>query len=114
MVFDPTQPITDPEVFKPRGMYVDNRDPNNPDEDDADKAFVFDSSDMKALNRFLGTGRQLRTTRSDYLRYLGIADVPGEISVNLGRELDILLRTYGSVRTKNCSSSLSFTQIYPD
>ncbi|KID85264.1 hemeolysin E [Metarhizium guizhouense ARSEF 977] len=98
--FDPKQPITDPSVFSPRGMYVDNRSGNKgtQDDDDDDKAFVFDASDMKALNRFLGTGRKLQTTRSEYLRWLGISDTPGEISTALGKELELLLTTYTSIK----------------
>lgn len=98
--FDPRQPITDPSVFSPRGMYVDNRSANKGtqgDDDDDVKAFVFNASDMKALNRFLGTGRKLQTTRSEYLRWLGISDTPGEISAALGTELESLLKTYTSV-----------------
>ncbi|KHN97468.1 hemeolysin E [Metarhizium album ARSEF 1941] len=103
--FDPRQPITDPSVFSPRGMYVDNRGGAKgmrADEDDEDKAFVFDASDMKALNRFLGTGRKLQTTRSEYLRWLGITDTPGEISVDLGKELESLLGTYSSIK-RDCT-----------
>ncbi|KAG8426305.1 hypothetical protein J3459_008219 [Metarhizium acridum] len=100
--FDPRQPITDPSVFSPRGMYVDNRSgkkgAQDDDDDDDDKAFVFDASDMKALNRFLGTGRKLQTTRSEYLRWLGISDTPGEISAALGKELESLLKTYTSIK----------------
>ncbi|KAF5139237.1 hypothetical protein E5D57_003029 [Metarhizium anisopliae] len=99
--FDPRQPITDPSVFSPRGMYVDNRSGNKGaqgDDDDDVKAFVFDASDMKALNRFLGTGRKLQTTRSEYLRWLGISDTPGEISAALGTELESLLKTYTSFK----------------
>ncbi|KAK8920145.1 hypothetical protein VCV18_008980 [Metarhizium anisopliae] len=99
--FDPRQPITDPSVFSPRGMYVDNRKGNKGaqgDDDDDVKAFVFDASDMKALNRFLGTGRKLQTTRSEYLRWLGISDTPGEISAALGTELESLLKTYTSFK----------------
>ncbi|EXU96737.1 hypothetical protein X797_010134 [Metarhizium robertsii] len=100
--FDPRQPITDPSVFSPRGMYVDNRSGNKGTQDDDDddvKAFVFDASDMKALNRFLGTGRKLQTTRSEYLRWLGISDTPGEISAALGKELESLLKTYTSIKS---------------
>ncbi|KID96014.1 hemeolysin E, partial [Metarhizium majus ARSEF 297] len=100
--FDPRQPITDPSVFSPRGMYVDNRSGNKGtqgDDDDDVKAFVFDASDMKALNRFLGTGRKLQTTRSEYLRWLGISDTPGEISAALGKELESLLKTYTSIKS---------------
>ncbi|KID60981.1 hemeolysin E, partial [Metarhizium hybridum] len=100
--FDPRQPITDPSVFSPRGMYVDNRKGNKGaqgDDDDDDKAFVFNASDMKALNRFLGTGRKLQTTRSEYLRWLGITDTPGEISAALGTELESLLKTYTSIKS---------------
>ncbi|KAG6035307.1 hypothetical protein E4U41_006149 [Claviceps citrina] len=101
--FDPRKPITDPSVFAPRGMYVDNRTSSkagvySEDDDDTEKAFVFDASDMKALNRFLGTGRKLQTSRAEYLRWLGIQDTPGEISVDLGKELESLLKTYTSIK----------------
>ncbi|PHH90288.1 hypothetical protein CDD83_4089 [Cordyceps sp. RAO-2017] len=56
---------------------------------------------MKALNRFLGTGRKLQTTREEYLRWLGIEDTAGEISADLGTELERLLGTYGSIK-KDC------------
>lgn len=94
--FNPREPITDPSVFAPRGMYIDNRPGKKRlpgDDDDDDKAFIFDSSDMKALNRFLGTGRKLQTTRSEYLRWLGIVDKPGEVSPELGKEVDLLVGT---------------------
>ncbi|KAG5982018.1 hypothetical protein E4U55_002408 [Claviceps digitariae] len=103
--FDPRQPITDPSVFSPRGMYVDNRSSGskmgtNADEDeDEEKAFVFNASDIQALNRFLGTGRLLETTRTGYLRWLGIEDKPGDISADLGRELEVLLGTHRAIKT---------------
>lgn len=115
--FNATQPITDPSIFSPRGMYVDNRSSKTylgDDDEDEPKAFVLDASDMKALNRFLGTGRKLQTTRVEYLRWLGISDNSGEISTDLGKELELLLRTYSSVSIHNSplpSSALSLTQI---
>ncbi|KAG5928335.1 hypothetical protein E4U42_000832 [Claviceps africana] len=104
--FDPRQPITDASVFCPRGMFVDNRNNSKrgksgifeEDGEDTEKAFILSSSDMKALNRFLGTGRLLQTTRAEYLRGLGIGDKPGEISAELGKELQLLVGTYGSIK----------------
>ncbi|GAB0134531.1 hypothetical protein EsDP_00002898 [Epichloe bromicola] len=107
--FNPRDPITDPSVFCPRGMYVDNRRSNkvvgfsisNEEDDDAAKSFVFDSSDMKALNRFLSTGRKLQATRAEYLGWLRILDNPAEVSTEVGKEVDILVRTYSSIK-KDC------------
>lgn len=120
--FDPTKPITDPTVFFPKGLYVDNRVPKYDenygeyvyDKSDDTKAFVLQSSDMKSLNRFLITGRLLQTTRPEYLRMLGIRDTEGVISAALEEVLTDLLKTYGEVRIEYnpfLSSILFLTQI---
>lgn len=100
-------------------MYVDNRRHNKGSlgkEVNDEKSFVFDASDMKALNRFLGTGRRLPTTRAEYLRSLGIVDNPGEVSKELGKEVETLVGTYSSVSISlpPCASSVShFAETHP-
>lgn len=97
MSFDPTRAIDDETVWFPKGMFVDNRKHSRfSDADDAERAFIFNSSDIKALNRFLGTGRLLQTNRSDYLRSLGISPTD-PLSTDLGKEIDSLVGTYTKV-----------------
>ncbi|KAB8293892.1 hypothetical protein EYC80_009368 [Monilinia laxa] len=100
MSFDPSRPIDDEKVWFPKGMFVDNRTNSRfaSDPDDDERAFVFNSSDMKALNRFLGTGRLLQTNRNDYLRSLGILTTDS-LSMELGKEVDSLVVTYAQVKT---------------
>ncbi|ESZ95598.1 hypothetical protein SBOR_3994 [Sclerotinia borealis F-4128] len=99
MSFDPSRPIDDEKVWFPKGMFVDNRSNSRfaavPDDDE--RAFVFNSSDMKALNRFLGTGRLLQTRRDDYLRSLGIL-ATDPLSTDLANEIDDLMSTYTKVK----------------
>ncbi|KAM3150676.1 hypothetical protein ABEW05_008977 [Botrytis cinerea] len=99
MSFDPSRPIDDEEVWFPKGMFVDNRTHSKFgfDAGDDERAFIFDSSDMKALNRFLGTGRLLPTTRNEYLRSLGIL-TSDPLSRDLTSEVDSLVVTYTKVR----------------
>ncbi|CAD6449396.1 cf2bf657-6cf4-4c0e-a4aa-4d25ddde8687 [Sclerotinia trifoliorum] len=99
MSFDPSRPIDDEKVWFPKGMFVDNRTNSRfaSDPEDDDRAFIFNSSDMKALNRFLGTGRLLPTTRNDYLRSLGILTTD-PLSLDLGKEVDSLVTTYTKIK----------------
>lgn len=99
MSFDPSRPIDDEKVWFPKGMFVDNRANSRFDFDSGDdeRAFIFNSSDMKALNRFLATGRLLPTTRNDYLRSLGILTTD-PLSTDLANEVDSLVATYTKVR----------------
>ncbi|THV52656.1 hypothetical protein BGAL_0073g00310 [Botrytis galanthina] len=99
MSFDPSRPIDDEKVWFPKGMFVDNRANSRFDFDsgDDDRAFIFNSSDMKALNRFLATGRLLPTTRSDYLRSLGILTTD-PLSTDLAKEVDSLVATYTKIK----------------
>lgn len=98
MSFDPSRPIADETVWFPKGMFVDNRTNSRfaADPNDDERAFVFNSSDMKALNRFLGTGRLLQTNRNDYLKSLGILTTD-PLSTALGKEVDSLVVTYAQV-----------------
>ncbi|KAI9650599.1 hypothetical protein NHQ30_000617 [Ciborinia camelliae] len=101
MSFDPTKPIDNEEVWFPKGMFIDNRSNSKFgtfNADDDERAFIFNSSDMKALNRFLGTGRLLQTNRNDYLRSLGILTTD-PLSTDLTREVDSLVETYTKIRT---------------
>ncbi|KAM0186088.1 hypothetical protein ACHAPC_004788 [Botrytis cinerea] len=99
MSFDPSRPIDDEGVWFPKGMFVDNRTHSKFgfDAGDDERAFIFDSSDMKALNRFLGTGRLLPTTRNEYLRSLGIL-TSDPLSRDLTSEVDSLVVTYTKIR----------------
>ncbi|KAA8565607.1 hypothetical protein MFRU_006g01870 [Monilinia fructicola] len=99
MSFDPSRPIADETVWFPKGMFVDNRTNSRfaADPNDDERAFVFNSSDMKALNRFLGTGRLLQTNRNDYLKSLGILTTD-PLSTALGKEVDSLVVTYAQVK----------------
>ena len=103
--FDPTKPISDPTIFYPNGLWINNHSlapkgvtVENANDDDP-KTFALNAGSMKALNRFLGTGQLLQTTRYDYLRWLGVEDVSGEVSDDLGKEVDILVATFTKVRT---------------
>ncbi|QSZ36130.1 hypothetical protein DSL72_007255 [Monilinia vaccinii-corymbosi] len=100
MSFDPSRPIDDEKVWFPKGMFVHNRTNSkfSADPDDDERTFVFNSSDMKALNNFLGTGRLLQTNRNDYLRSLGILTTD-PLSPELGGEVDSLVLTYAKVKT---------------
>ncbi|TGO26756.1 hypothetical protein BPAE_0053g00090 [Botrytis paeoniae] len=99
MSFDPSRPIDDEKVWFPKGMFVDNRTNSRFgfDASDDERAFIFNSSDMKALNRFLGTGRLLQTTRNDYLRSLGILTTD-PLSTDLASEVDSLVTTYTKIK----------------
>ncbi|KAF7891948.1 hypothetical protein EAF00_008250 [Botryotinia globosa] len=100
MSFDPSRPIDDEKVWFPKGMFVDNRANSRFgfDSGDDERAFIFNSSDMKALNRFLGTGRLLPTTRNEYLRSLGILTTD-PLSTDLANEVDSLVSTYAKIRS---------------
>ncbi|TGO09625.1 hypothetical protein BTUL_0159g00100 [Botrytis tulipae] len=100
MSFDPSRPIDDEKVWFPKGMFVDNRANSRFgfDAGDDERAFIFNSSDMKALNRFLGTGRLLPTTRNEYLRSLGILTTD-PLSTDLANEVDSLVSTYTKIKS---------------
>ncbi|PYI08651.1 hypothetical protein BO78DRAFT_416544 [Aspergillus sclerotiicarbonarius CBS 121057] len=91
--------INDPDVWSPKGMFVNNnRGRNTVPPDDDDKAFILNQSNMKALNRFLGTGRSLETSREAYFRSLAITDTPDQVSKALGDEVERMVEAYTNIR----------------
>ncbi|KAG6301948.1 hypothetical protein E4U09_004124 [Claviceps aff. purpurea] len=100
--FDAKRPITDPSFFSPREMYVDKRTSYDggaySGNTDAARAFIFNAPGVKTLIRALGTGRKLQGSREEYLRWLGISDMRGEISVDLSNEVENLVATYRSIK----------------
>ncbi|KAL7934086.1 hypothetical protein V8C35DRAFT_280397 [Trichoderma chlorosporum] len=103
--FDPSKPIDDPEVWFPKGMFIDNKAQNLTTKvyaaDDEDKTFILNHDKMVALSRFLWTGKLLPTDRDAYIKTLGLTTTD-EITENVWKEIDNLLTTYTQVQ-KDCT-----------
>ncbi|EHK19967.1 uncharacterized protein TRIVIDRAFT_111733 [Trichoderma virens Gv29-8] len=106
--FDPSKPIDDPQVWFPKGMFVDNTaqkltikvyDVDTPD--DEDKTFILNHDKMVALSRFLWTGKLLPTDRDAYIKTLGLITTE-EITDEVWTEIDHLLGTYTEI-SKDCT-----------
>ncbi|KAL7948623.1 hypothetical protein V8C42DRAFT_363099 [Trichoderma barbatum] len=98
--FDPSKPVDDPQVWFPKGMFIDN----NADQltikvyaidadADEDKTFILNHDKMVALSRFLWTGKLLPINRDAYIKTLGLTTTE-EITDKVWAEIDNLLKTY--------------------
>ncbi|KAF3077046.1 hypothetical protein CFAM422_000390 [Trichoderma lentiforme] len=74
--FDPSKPIDDPQVWFPKGMFIDNKAQqltiNVHAADEDDKTFILNHDKMVAFSRFLWTGKLLPTSRDAYVKTLGL------------------------------------------
>lgn len=98
--FDPSKPIDDPQVWYPKGMFIDNKAQQLTIKvyaaDDENKTFILDHDKMVALSRFLWTGKLLPTGRDAYIKTLGLTTTE-EITDKVWNEIDNLLKTYTEV-----------------
>ncbi|PNP49636.1 hypothetical protein THARTR1_09647 [Trichoderma harzianum] len=103
--FDPSKPIDDPEVWFPKGMFIDNNAQQLTikvyDADDENKTFILNQKQMVALSRFLWTGKLLPTDRNAYIKTLGLTTTK-EITDKVWKEIDALIKTYSEI-SKDCT-----------
>lgn len=98
--FDPSKPIDDPQVWFPKGMFINNKvqqlNIKVHAADDDDKTFILNHDKMVAFSRFLWTGKLLPTNRDAYIKTLGLTTTK-EITDQVWDEIDNLLKTYTEV-----------------
>ncbi|KAJ4864054.1 hypothetical protein T069G_00584 [Trichoderma breve] len=103
--FDPSKPIDDPQVWFPKGMFVDNNAQQLTTKvhalDDDGKTFILNHDKMVAFSRFLWTGKLLPTSRDAYVKTLGL-NTTEEITDQVWDEIDNLLKTYTEI-SKDCT-----------
>ncbi|OPB37169.1 hypothetical protein A0O28_0040810 [Trichoderma guizhouense] len=103
--FDPSKPIDDPQVWFPKGMFINNKVQQltikvHAAADD-DKTFILNHDKMVAFSRFLWTGKLLPTNRDAYIKTLGLTTAE-EITDQVWDEIDNLLETYTEI-SKDCT-----------
>ncbi|KAL7954361.1 hypothetical protein V8C34DRAFT_317324 [Trichoderma compactum] len=116
--FDPSKPIDDPQVWYPKGMFIDNEAQQLTIKvyaaNDENKKFILDHDKMVALSRFLWTGKLLPTGRGAYIKTLGHTTTE-EITDKVWNEIDNLLKTYTEI-SKDCTQfkEVTWDKLYND